>query len=243
MDDTVTGEVATLGTVNDVHPGREVVAVGSPLGLEQTVTRGVVSAVRTVTVEDITLIQTDAALNPGNSGGPLVDIEGQVLGVNTAKIYGVDSIGLVVAVDHVLSLLESNGPLPPLPIAAITREKERSRMERVQAEFGETIEELSTQANQVDSLWKRFQTQCGRCSSAHDEHGREWFVIWDDWSRMPLPESTECEELMMEIGDRGERIGDEMWSAEQQARRDGIADEVRRFVRRYYEMEWNGWEG
>jgi hypothetical protein len=47
---------------------------------------------------------------------------------------------------------------------------------------------------------------------------------------------------MRVIGDRAEKIGEKMWTAEQQARRDHVAEDVRRFVRRYYGMEWNGWE-
>jgi hypothetical protein len=243
MDDKVAGDVVPIGTVNDVHPGREVVAIGSPMGFDNSVTRGIVSSVRSV--ENITLIQTDAAINSGNSGGPLVDIDGRVIGVNAAKLYGGESIALAIAIDHVIDLIEGEEPLPPLPIAAVTDEKDRSKMnteELARADFTAKVERLAKQANDVDSLWDRYQSRCGRCPSAQDERGREWFVIWDRWSRIPDPDSIECQELMSEIGDRAERIGEEMWSAEQQARRDYVDEEVRRFVRRYYEMEWNGWE-
>jgi putative serine protease PepD len=84
---------ATLGTSADLQVGQPVMAVGSPFGLDQTVTSGIVSALnRPVTTqsEDSTsstvfpAIQTDAAINPGNSGGPLVDMSGRVIGVNSA---------------------------------------------------------------------------------------------------------------------------------------------------------------
>jgi putative serine protease PepD len=81
----------TLGKSSDVVVGDEVIAVGAPLGLDSTVTAGIVSALnRPVTPgqEDdqsyINAIQTDAAINPGNSGGPLLDMQGQVIGVNSA---------------------------------------------------------------------------------------------------------------------------------------------------------------
>ena len=81
----------TLGRSSDVVVGDEVIAVGAPLGLDSTVTSGIVSARdRPVTpgaADDqsfINAIQTDAAINPGNSGGPLLDMRGQVIGVNTA---------------------------------------------------------------------------------------------------------------------------------------------------------------
>ncbi|WP_157412897.1 trypsin-like peptidase domain-containing protein [Aeromicrobium sp. Root236] len=85
---------ATLGSSSNLEVGQEVVAIGSPFGLESTVTQGIISALnRPVTSSDgesssssntFPAIQTDAAINPGNSGGPLVDIEGNVIGINSA---------------------------------------------------------------------------------------------------------------------------------------------------------------
>jgi S1-C subfamily serine protease len=243
MDDEATGEVVPVGTVNDLHPGREVVAIGSALGLRNTVTRGIVSSVRSV--DDVTLVQTDAAINPGNSGGPLVDIDGRVIGVNTIKLFWGESIALAVAIDHVIDLIEGDEPLSPLAIGAVTEEKDRLMMntgELARADFNAKVERLAKRSNHVDSLWDRYQSRCGRCPAAKEERGREWFVIWERWSRIPHPDSRECQDLMSEIGDRAESIGEEMWSAEQQARRDNVGEDVRRFVRRYYKMEWTGWE-
>jgi putative serine protease PepD len=77
---------ASFGPTDDVHVGQIAIAIGSPFGLEQTVTSGIVSAVGRVVsaTNPVEMIQTDAPINPGNSGGPLADAQGRVIGMNTS---------------------------------------------------------------------------------------------------------------------------------------------------------------
>jgi serine protease Do len=99
--------VARLGDMDDVRVGQTVVAIGNALGLPggPTVTSGVVSALgRTIPAGQgqppmENLIQTDAAINLGNSGGPLIDLDGNVIGINTARIRQAEGIGFAVSVD------------------------------------------------------------------------------------------------------------------------------------------------
>ena len=99
-----------LGRSDDLMIGETVIAVGNPLGFQNTVTVGVVSALdRTLRFSDRVsyqgLIQTDASINPGNSGGPLLNINGELIGINTAIRGDAQNIGFAIPVDQLRALL------------------------------------------------------------------------------------------------------------------------------------------
>ncbi len=105
--------IATLGDSTATAVGDWVLAVGTPYGLSQTVTAGIISAegranIGIVDYEDF--IQTDAAINPGNSGGPLVNIQGQVIGINTAifsRSGGYQGIGFAIPINMAQTIMDS----------------------------------------------------------------------------------------------------------------------------------------
>ncbi len=105
--------VAPLGNSSNTAVGDWVLAIGTPYGLSQTVTAGIISAegranIGIVDYEDF--IQTDAAINPGNSGGPLVNIQGQVIGINTAifsQSGGYQGIGFAIPIDMAKGIMDN----------------------------------------------------------------------------------------------------------------------------------------
>ncbi|QDU75311.1 Putative serine protease HhoB precursor [Bremerella volcania] len=98
-----------IGKSTDLMPGETVIAVGNAYGYENSVTRGIISALhRSVQVTENQkyddLIQTDASINPGNSGGPLLNIDGQMIGINVAVRVGAQGIGFAIPVDNVMEI-------------------------------------------------------------------------------------------------------------------------------------------
>ena len=112
-DDTLSKiKVAQIGNSDDLLVGEQVVAIGNALGYGQSVTTGIVSALnRTIQMDgydNTKLIQTDAAINGGNSGGALLDMKGRVIGINSAKVAasGVEGMGYAIPISYAQPILE-----------------------------------------------------------------------------------------------------------------------------------------
>lgn len=124
-----------LGDSEHLQPGEWAIAIGNPLGLDNTVTAGIISAIgrssREVGVPDkrIGFIQTDAAINPGNSGGPLLNAQGEVIGMNTAIISGAQGLGFAIPINAARKIAQQiittgKAQHPFLGIEMITLNKE-----------------------------------------------------------------------------------------------------------------------
>lgn len=115
-NDTISSiSIASLGESDDLQIGQSVIAIGNALGYGQSVTKGIVSALdRTISLEsgDMTVIQTDAAINGGNSGGALVNLSGEVIGINVAKSSSsgsqtsVEGMGYAIPVSQVKDIID-----------------------------------------------------------------------------------------------------------------------------------------
>ncbi len=126
-----------IGDINRLKVGEWVMAIGSPFGLENTVTAGIVSAKQRDTGDYLSFIQTDVAINPGNSGGPLINMRGEVVGINS-QIYsrsgGFQGISFAIPIDEaarVSDQLRSSGK--------VTRGRIGVQIEQVSKEVAESI--------------------------------------------------------------------------------------------------------
>jgi S1-C subfamily serine protease len=147
---------AKLGNSKQLRRGQLAIAIGNPLGFESTVTAGVISALgrslRATTgrmIEDV--IQTDAALNPGNSGGPLVSSRGEVIGINTAVILGAQGICFAVAsntANHVLSEIIMHGRVRRAYIGVAAQTVPVPRRHAIAAEIDNKLGALLTSVEQ-----------------------------------------------------------------------------------------------
>jgi len=99
-------EALELGNSNKIQVGEKVIAIGNPLGLQFSVSQGIVSQIHRPGINGLdAYIQTDAALNPGNSGGPLINTQGKVIGINNFKIGSGESLGFALESNYIRSTI------------------------------------------------------------------------------------------------------------------------------------------
>ena len=240
--------VLTMGSGTHLRVGQEVIAVGSALGvLSNTVTRGIVSAVRQV--GNITLIQTDAAINPGNSGGPLVDRSGLVIGVNSlaVAVQAGQGLAFAVAIDHATDLLDgqvSNGSQTPL--TALTKamggpsDADSARAKGEQS-YAQVLEWADRNSAQLDAYWGKY---AGSCVSSSTRSGdRPWFAVFEtNGVRIDPMSSLNCQGWLDTVQSTAAPIRAAIETAGEAARQSGVYPGVLRDLRRRYRLNWSGWE-
>jgi S1-C subfamily serine protease len=238
----------TMGSGMNARAGQEIVALGTPLGLQNTVTRGIVSAVREV--GGVTLIQTDAAINPGNSGGPLLDRGGSVIGIATMGMRSEVAQGLSfgIAIEHARSLLAGQrSAATGTPVSSLNQAMSgkpgASEGDNVRDEGGRTYEQaiagLARSADALDGRWRSFKGSCyeGRVAGSFD---REWFALWDQRAMQGVV-SPGCDSAFADIRRVAQDIRDGVTGAEESARRAGVYPGTLRDVRRKHRLDNPGW--
>jgi hypothetical protein len=238
-----------LGSATRARAGQEVVALGTPLGLQNTVTRGIVSAVRQVGA--VTLVQTDAAINPGNSGGPLLDRSGEVIGITTMGMQSSVAQGLsfAVAIDHASALLagkrpamSASTPINSLKAAMAPQGPSEADLERIRATRGyeQGLAQVAREAASLDDYWRRFVRACyeGRIVGSFDH---EWFAVWEPRA-MQGAVAPGCGGNYADIKSRADRVRDAVLALDEAARRADVYPGTRRELRQKYQLDYTGWD-
>ena len=238
-----------LGTVSSVRAGQEVIAIGLALGVFQnTVTRGIVSAIRQT--GSVVVIQTDAAINPGNSGGPLLNRNGDVIGINSLKIAGsAESLGFAIAIDHARALLSGAEPamLPgpagqsgdPLAPAFHSHSDTDIAREAGARAFEQRVQIVARRAAAIDDYWARIKATCAmRLGAGYD---REWFGLWDGRSEVTTPDPG-CISAVRDVGEMANGVKAAMGALQEEARHASVLPGDLRDIRRRYRLDWPGFD-
>jgi len=233
-----------LGSARDARVGQEVIAIGSALGtLQNTVTRGIVSGVRQSGTA--TLVQTDAAVNPGNSGGPLLTRAGTVIGITTMGYTDHQGLNFAVAADHARDVLEDR-TTPSLTAAATDALKDLSpavasatdqRRAASAADYDRALAALARHADALDDYWERFRTSC-YAGLPQDRWDREWFVVYQEVVEGAAVPG--CGSWLADVKKRAWTIRSAAVEAEETARRADVYPGVRRDTRRKYRLDYPG---
>ena len=234
--------VIAMGATDTTRVGEDVIAIGSALGtLQNTVTRGIVSAIRHS--GNATLIQTDAAVNPGNSGGPLLDRNGTALGITTMGYRDSQGLNFAVSIDHAKALVDGRPEAPsaasvpadtPGLSPAIASDTERARQNGSRL-YVETIVRIATQADALDADWRQFRGSCYQTPIA-GTFDREWLAALDARA-MRDPISSGCKNWFALLAQQATLLRDGVVQATEAARRAGVYPGVQRDTLQKYRLQ------
>jgi len=239
-----------LGTIQQVRQGQEVLAIGTPMGLFQnTVTRGIVSSLRQL--DKVVVLQTDTALNPGNSGGPLLDHTGRVVGINTMGFRGSQGLNFAVAIDHAKALLEgraltlafvtppTDGGLKGLLPGGGVSETDQNREEGTRR-YAAQLVALARSADQMESAFAYVLATDwdGRVVGTFE---RNFYALWEPGAlqgRAAKGHEGEVERLRQAVNQLRERSR----QIEDHARKADVFPGTRRDLRQKLRLEHREWE-
>jgi S1-C subfamily serine protease len=239
----------TMGSGMHARAGQEVITLGTPLGLQNTVTRGIVSAVREV--GGLTLVQTDAAINPGNSGGPLLDRAGEVIGITSMGMRSAVAQGLsfAIAIEHAQALLAGRRPTAsaatPLTTLSQAMATDRGRSDadvsrdRAAKAYEQAIAQLAKRADALDSRWHSFIGSCyeGHVAGSFDH---QWFALWEPRA-MQGAVAPGCGPSFTDLRRDASEVRNTIAALDEAARREDIYPGTRREILHRYRLDYSGW--
>lgn len=243
--------VIPMGSADTLRAGQEVITIGSALGtLQNSVTRGIVSGVRRS--GGATLVQTDAAANPGNSGGPLLDRNGVAIGITTMGYRDKQGLNFAVAIDHARAIIEgrvvaaTSRPLAMNELKtlspAVPSESERA-LEDGQRALLATMTRAARAADALDDDWQRFRQSCYSGVMAAGAYSHEWFIMLTPRAITPAQSGGgSCATFLIAFHKEATRVGAEMKRALEDARRAGVLPGVVRDALRTHRLEFDGWD-
>ncbi len=253
-DTPYTGTPLVLRPLAGVRTGEEVIAIGSPAvgrsALESSVTRGIISGIRSM--NGVMVLQTDAALNPGNSGGPLVDALGRVVGINSIRATQQQSIGFALASDYAQALLEGR-PVAATAAAQALPSAQASRVTSVPAPPAAPSEsdvEREAGTRQFEAEMAAFAPQAAKFVAAVGDYrdscmaqrrGQSWQVVADAIAT-DTPVSRDCASARSQIVRFRSEATKALGEVFEQARRAGVYPGTVRAIMEKHGVYWDGWE-
>jgi hypothetical protein len=212
------------------------------------VTRGIVSGLRKINA--ITAIQTDAAMNPGNSGGPLLDRNGFAIGINSFIHRGSQGLNFAIAIDHARPLLEGRQPAESdtaafiqksnvVPVDTRPSETEQQRNEGTQL-YEARLAAIAKHADWLDGYWKRFM-EAGYTGKVEGRFDREWYALYENGA-LPGKIIIGYESTFNDLRRHAEEIRNQVIATEEAARRADVYPGTRRELRGKYHLDYQGWD-
>ena len=246
-----------LGLSSQARIGQGVIAMGWTQGTTQTaITRGVITALRRD--GDRIVLQTDAVPNAGDSGGPLLDLRGNVLGITTSRAdTPAGTAGFAIGIDDAKPLFERVPPnaesVAAVPVAPATAPSAvataaasaapsavDARRTTGQQHYDEALASIETSAGQLDVSWKDYRKAC-QITSVPGGQSHEWFALYDP--RSPLHNTgTNCADYLAQIEQRVRTVDSSMSAAAELARQSGVYAGDLRALRARHHLDYAAWD-
>jgi S1-C subfamily serine protease len=235
-----------LGSSAALRLGQGIVALGWAQSLEQhTVNRGIITGLRQVGTQP--MIQTDAAPHPGDSGGPVLDRTGQVVGITTIRLEFASSAGgLAVPIDYLKPFLDRiAGSVLTIPRSSVSTivprmpDADSQRSTGLQR-YSADVASIAARADSLDGAWNRYRVLC-KVTSVPTGQTREWFGLYDPTS--PLHRAPDaCPTLLNDLQRQADAVRAGMIAAGEMARHADVYPGDGREIRRRYRLDFPDWD-